>query len=327
MIKLKRPRRPCKAMVIAPSAPGGEMSQMAFDRARLCLRSLGIEMEPAPNLFASSGELALPHQLRLRDIRMALEDDEIDMLIALYGGYNAIDLLPELPYDVWRERRKPLVGLSDVTALHLALWTRIRLPGLHGPNLSNFAAPQVSDYTLKQLEHALFAPVCQVPVAEQVAEDRWYKPNAELRRCWKPHAWDCHRPGQAEGVLLGGNLSTMLALAGTPYFPDLSGAILFLESNTGVSIREIDRDLAHLALMGVFKGVSGVIFGAMGQKNEPLVGQLVGKHLTDVHCPILGGVTSSHVDPVATLALGARLRLDAEAGTLSYLSPFGDERP
>lgn len=300
------------------------MAQTAFDRARVRLRSLGIEIVPAPNLFAAFGELAVPPQLRLEDIRIALEDDQIDMLFALYGGYNAIDLLSELPYELWRDRRKPLVGLSDVTALHLANWTRIQLPGLHGPNLSNFAAPQVDDYTLQQLERALFAPVCQVPVAERIAEDLWYKPNAELTRTWQPHAAVCHRSGQAEGVLLGGNLSTLLALTGTPYFPDLSGAILFLESDTSSTIREIDRDLAHLAMMGVFESVSGVVFGALGQKNEPLVSHLVEKHLADVDGPILGGVTSSHVDPVATLALGARHTLDAETGLLRFESPFID---
>ena len=324
MLKLKRLRRPCNAMIVAPSAPGCSISSEAYQRATTRLQQIGISPCASPNLFTESSDLAVPAEKRLDDIKLALLEPKIDLIIAIYGGYNCIDLLPELPYELWKTVRKPLLGLSDVTALHLAIWTQIKLPSLHGPNFSSLGAPDFDDYTLVQLNRTLSESFCHVPVSSRVAEDLWYAPDAPLQRNWTTHSWVWHSPGRAKGVLIGGNLPTLISLAGTPYFPDFRDAIIFLEADPSDPVREIDRGLMQLSLIGVFDQVAGVIFGALGRRNDPLVKQLVEKHLSRVKGPIVSGVTSSHLDPVATLAIGVQHELDSNHGILSYKSPFSE---
>ena len=308
-------------MVIAPSAPGDQMQGADFARAAARLETLGVECVPSPSLRAGNDGLAVPPDIRLADFQAALDDPDIDMMIALYGGYNAIDLLAWLPYRQWSQTGKPLIGFSDITALHLAGWTQAGIPGLLGPNLSNLAGPDMDRYTLDQLACVLRGGPCQVSPPDRIAEDIWYAPGARAARDWRRHQAAPLRRGVAEGPLLGGNLSTLLGLAGTPFFPDFTGALLFLEANTGIPIGSIDRDLAQLRALKVFDKVQGVAFGALGYQNEPHMERLVEKHLGDFKGPIATGVAASHVDPIATLVIGAHTQLDTETAALTFTAP------
>jgi muramoyltetrapeptide carboxypeptidase len=178
-------------------------------------------------------------------------------------------------------------------------------------------------YTSDQLKAALFDPICRIRPADRLAEDHWHIPGAALTRDWRLNSPPLLRSGKAEGPLLGGNLQTLLGLSGTRFFPDLTGAILLIECNTSVPIGEIDRDLAHLKLLGAFAKAKGIIFGALGRDNDLSLPALVQKHIGDFEGPVMSGFTSSHVDPMATVAIGAPHWMDADKGVIQFQSPFG----
>src|SRR5690606_13456181 len=139
-----------------------------------------------------------------------LARDDLDAIFCLRGGYGLLRLLDRLDYDAARAHPKLVVGYSDVTALHLALWKEAGLPGLSGP----MVAPDWPSLDAES-EGQFWALAGGAAPVEIVG------PGGE--------PLEGMRPGAAEGVLLGGNLTLVAALLGTPFLPDLAGAILFVE--------------------------------------------------------------------------------------------------
>jgi muramoyltetrapeptide carboxypeptidase len=130
--------------------------------------------------------------------------------------------------------------------------------------------------------------------------------------------------GVAEGTLVGGNLSLLQCLVGTPYFPDLAGVILFLE-DVGEDLYRIDRMLAHLRLAGALRHLAGVVIGRFtdlersGVDGALGLDEVLGNYLGPLRIPVAYGFPVGHIDDQWTLPLGVRARLDADAGELDVL--------
>jgi muramoyltetrapeptide carboxypeptidase len=308
-----------KAMVIAPSSPGSDLAASAKDRACYQLASIGIAVEFAPNCFAACEDLAVAPALRLADIRTALARDDIDLVFTLYGGYNCIDLLPGLPYDMWASTRKPLIGFSDITALQMALWHKIGLHSFHGPNFASLGAPEEDRYALDGLVRCLSEPSATICDPGRITLDLWYGSEAKSQRDWKENSWHWNGSKPACGPLLGGNISTLAALAGTDFFPSFEGAILLIESDIDEPVRLTDRCLAQLKLAGAFTQLAGIIVGARGETDDGLMLRMLEKHVPDFAGPVVSKVNLSHVDPIATIPIGAKATVDPVNRSISYV--------
>lgn len=319
---LRRPRDGEIAAIVSPSASGSQLSETAEARASKVLQSIGLTARPGLRMRSRGPLQAVDVQLRRMDIEEALEDPAVGVILATYGGYNAIDLVAHLPYELWKKTRKPLVGFSDITALAAALFARAGLPSLHGPNFATLGAPDLHPFTVEGLAAALFDPEIRLVDPGVVAEDIWFLKPEQQVRAWRPNRWRSLRGGRHTGRLLGGNLPTLLALAGTAYFPDLTDAVLLVECDIDNPIARIDRDLAQMGLLGAFTKAGGLIIGSCGSATDEQLPLLVEKHLSTFDGPILAGVNCSHVDPTATLPYGATLTLDADERTLLFESPF-----
>ncbi|HEU0077227.1 MAG TPA: LD-carboxypeptidase, partial [Longimicrobiaceae bacterium] len=152
---LTAPPRGSRVGVLAPSSSGADLDRAGLPRAEERLAGIGLGVRYGSHLWDRGVLPALPAEQRLEDFVRHLEDPEVSVIMAVYGGYNCIDLLPLLPYDAILDARKVIVGFSDITALLLGIYAATGLPGLHGPNLATLCEPTLRPAVLESLRDAL----------------------------------------------------------------------------------------------------------------------------------------------------------------------------
>lgn len=246
--------------------------------------------------------LAGPDAQRLADLHAALADDEVAAIHCLRGGYGTMRLLDGIDTALLRRKPKLLIGYSDITALH-ALWAQEGLPSLHAPMpASDLIRPGRDDD-----EAALVALLKNGLVAGQVLTPE-LEPGEPVQA------------GIAEGTLIGGNLSLVAALVGTPWAWNPHDAILFLE-DVSESLYRADRYLTQLRLAGVLGAVKGFVIGSFHESENPrpLLEDLLLPLARAAGKPLLAGWPTGHGTPNRPLPMGLRVRLDAAAGSLTML--------
>jgi muramoyltetrapeptide carboxypeptidase len=257
-------------------------------------------------LFAREGFLAGPDERRAEELRAALLDPDARAIVMARGGYGLTRILPYLDPALLRGRRAPaspvpLVGFSDGTAL-LGWAARAGVVAIHGPVVTQL--PSLSDLDHQSLFQALEDP------APRLLLD----------------GLDPLVPGRVQGPLHGGNLEVFSRLIGTPYLPDLGGAILFLE-DLGERPYRVDRLITHLDGAGVFSAVSGVVLGAFSGCLEPestragstTVEEVLEERLGRLAIPVVLGGAFGHGSRNVALPSGALVELDTRFGTLTAL--------
>ncbi|MGH9321869.1 MAG: S66 peptidase family protein [Vicinamibacteria bacterium] len=299
MRHLRKPPPLRPPALIGVPAPASPVRKEFVERGVSALERLGFRVRLGKKLYARWRYTAGSPEDRLGDWIDLWEDPEVSALFCARGGYGSIELLPELPPELLRENPKVVLGSSDVTALHAFLAREVGLVSFHGPMVAQQIAREA--YDSQQLLELLGS----VDPPGRLAADA-----TEL----------LHR-GTAEGMLLGGCLSIVAALAGTPYLPSFRGSILFLE-DTQVKPFQIDRMLSQLRLAGLLEGVRGIVFGEMTDcEQHPQQGYSMQELLRDwtapLRVPVLFGFPSGHTRGGSlTLPLGIRCRLDDDGLTL-----------
>ncbi len=276
--------------------------------------AMGLVPKIAPHLRSRFGYLAGQDRDRAADVNAMYADDSVRAVFAVRGGWGSARILPYLDFNLIRAQPKLLVGFSDITALHLAFAARAGFATIHGPN----AGASWSKFTLDHFRRLAFdgaAPTLANPLA---TEDRL------VQRRWRTQTIT---PGIATGRLLGGNLTVLSSLVGTPFLPDFSGAILFLEDVDEAEYR-IDRMLTQLSLAGVLRRVAGVVFGQCTncRATGPSIGgftlaDVLRQHLQPLGVPVFQGALFGHVDDQFSLPVGIRAEINATTGTIRILAP------
>lgn len=282
-----------------------------IDAVKATIAAMGLVPKVAPHATARFGYLAGTDEERAADINAMFADDSVRAIFAVRGGWGCARLLPYLDWDIIRANPKLLVGFSDITALHLAFAARAGFPSIHGPNAANSWA-KISWESFWRLAFSAETPLFAQPEPpDPTNPDRWI-----IRTI---------HPGKASGRLLGGNLSVLAALVGTPWLPDFDGAILFLEE-VGEAEYRIDRLLSQLALSGILHRVAGVIFGQCSRCTADVPGyigftvpQLLDQYLAPLGVPAFQGANIGHVANQLSLPVGARVEMDADAGSIRVL--------
>lgn len=230
--------------VLAPAAKG---NMAEYSEAIDLLESLGYQVKLAPSVHKSAGYLAGSDEDRAKDINDFFQDDDVKAILCLRGGYGSARILPLLDYDAIAKHPKLFIGFSDITALHTALGEKAHMVTIHGPMLSSFKNFDYTAFTLYLFENGLSGsyPIGPLPMPEG-------KSLTTLT------------PGNATGLLEGGNLTVLASLCGTPYELKGNGAILFLE-DVRVSPYEIDRLMEQLYQNGLLSRVSGIVYGDFGR--------------------------------------------------------------
>lgn len=278
-----------------------------------------------PNAAGCDGWVSGSPQARAEDIHSAFADDEVTVVLSSIGGNHCNQLLPHLDYELIRTNPKIFQGYSDITVLHWSFLKHAGLRTFYGPALTTNLAefPAVLPYTDSWLRAAWFGDQRLEfrPAEEWTDEFLDFDTKADLERpreLRRGEGWQTVRAGQAEGPLLGGCLETICwHLKGSQAWLDLKGAVLLLEtSEEAPSPAHVDAYLTDLELLGVFDEVSGLLFarpyGYEAHQVEALW-QVVARRTEKAGIPVLANVEAGHADPMLTLPLGAKARLDAGA--------------
>ncbi len=299
-----------RVALVAPSGPILERDELAR-AAELC-HELGHEPVLGANAGRRYGYLAGEDADRVADLNAALRDPAIDAVWCIRGGYGLTRILDQVDLSALERRPKAVIGFSDVTALLLAVTARARVVSFHAPT----ARLPMTAFTRRQ-----FAEVLWLAEPAGVLERLQSPPDVLVPR-W-PRIVTLHG-GRAEGPLVGGNLSLLQCLIGTPWLPDLDGALLFLE-DVGEELYRVDRMLSHLRLAGLLDRIAGLIVGQFTDmrrgSSEGALGfdEVLGHYIAPLGIPAACGFPIGHVDDQWTLPIGVRARLDAGAGEVEIL--------
>nr|WP_239005476.1 LD-carboxypeptidase [Gloeothece citriformis] len=279
------------------------------------VKALGLVPYLAPHLMDRYGYLAGKDQDRAADVNQFFADPNIKMLMPLRGGWGCSRMLPYLDYNLIRKNPKIIIGFSDITALILAIYAKTGLVTFHGPNgLTSWRKDQTQSF-----REVLF-------LGEKATYQNQLAPEDSDRLMQVKNRIQIITPGKTRGKLIGGNLTLVSNLVGTPYFPDAQGAILFVE-DVGEEIYRIDRLLTHLKLAGVLDQLSGFIFGqCINCDPDRYYGSLtleevVRDHIQPLNIPAWYGATIGHLEPVLTFPIGIEVEIDANTGTIRMLEP------
>ncbi|NBB89418.1 MAG: LD-carboxypeptidase [Bacteroidetes bacterium] len=306
---------PSKGQLIKPKAiqqgdtigiisPSGAIRSGQLKEAVSLLKELGLRPHPAPHCDGHYGYFSATDAERLSDIHYCLENEEIDAIWCLRGGYGLTRILHQIDYKLFRQRALAVIGYSDITALHQALYTQAGIVSFHGPVLISDFNPYV-----KQQAQQVFQPTDELPLL---------LPHSE-------HEVETLRAGQAEGRLLGGNLSLLAALAGTPYLPSFKDALVFIEDVEEEPYR-IDRMLTQLVHTADLNKASGVILGQFaGCEKKPednysfTLRETLDSFVADWSGPVLYNFSIGHIKRQCTLPHGIKVRLDTDKAGIQLL--------
>ncbi|MFN9743314.1 MAG: LD-carboxypeptidase [Acidobacteriota bacterium] len=295
--------------LISPATPVSDPDLL--QKAERTINYFGWKVNWGRSVGKKSGYFGSSVAERVTDLHEMFADPAVDAVFAIRGGYGSSQILDQIDYELIRKNPKIFVGYSDITAMHLAIYQKTRLVTFHSP-------VPLSPFTKYTQRHFLRAITEAVPngVVTNPVESNELRPQHPLRTIV---------PGKATGPLVGGNLTLISTLMGTPYEIDTRGAIFFIE-DVGEEPYRIDRMLTQLRLAGKFDQAAGVIFGECSDCTpsdfRPFVaagfslGEVVDAILGPLKIPVLAGMTIGHTAEQLTLPLGIRATLDAKAGTL-----------
>lgn len=284
-----------KGDCIGAVAPASPFDREQFLAGANVLSDMGFTVAFGEDIFHREGYFAGTDAHRLAMLHDAFADPAIQAVWCVRGGYGSMRLLPRLDIKAIRKNPKLFMGSSDITALLNFLCARCGMATLHGPMITTMARADKN-----ALQSFASAVTGDKPIA--VSAD----------------SLETIVPGRATGPVAGGNLTTLAHLLGTPFFPDLKDAIVFLE-DIGEKPYRIDRMLTQLLFSGSLDHAAGICLGTYhncGEKDEIL--KVFRDRLSHLPMPVASGFPVGHGASSRTLAIGLEARLDALEGTLCY---------
>ena len=280
-------------------SPASSPDRESVQRCAELLRGWGLTIDYGTHAFRNTGYLAGTDDERLEDLNTAFRDDSVRAIFTTRGGKGSYRIADQLDFEAARHDPKFLVGFSDITVLHLALWKHCQLSAVHGALMETEG--RFTPDNEASLRNALMGGE---PI---VIRPRQMEPTSALTTS-----------GVVNGILVGGNLDSIATAAGWA-LPSLAGAILLVEA-VGMGLGHIDRQLTMLRKAGHLAGVAGVAVGQftdIPSINGFTVIDLLKEHLTLLDVPVLGGLPLGHgPDPLSTL-IGVSATVDATAQILS----------
>jgi len=305
-----KPKRLRVGDTIAVIAPSSAASPEAWERAIANVETLGMKAVVGKFARGSHRFFSGTDEERLHDLHWAFQDRQIDGVWCVRGGSGAPRLLPKIDYKLIRRNPKVFIGYSDITALHLAISQQTGLVTFHGP----VASSELSDYSRPNLVNTIMTTTSGqkiVPSEYNISQSSaLFKPTVITA-------------GRCRGRLIGGNLSLLAALAGTPYaLSGLKGSILFAEDINEPPYK-IDRLFTQLrqsvnmhSLAGIALGIFSSDKAATDEETAATLAALKDR-LGDLGIPVVTGLSFGHIRDQCTLPLGIEADLDTATASIT----------
>lgn len=304
-----KPKKLKKGDTVGLIAPASAFTEKAYKNTIENLKTLGLNYIEAKNLHKKNGFLAGIDQERIDDIHEMFGNPNVDAIWCVRGGYGTTRILPMLDYDLIQKNPKILVGYSDITALSHAIFIKTGLVGFHGPIMGSTMNP----YSLTNIENVLMK-------GDSKIEIEYFDPKSD-DHLYSPYVINS---GKMEGLLVGGNLSLLVAIAGTKFNWDATDKLVFIEDIEEKPYR-VDRMLTQLRQSANLHKAKGIILGvfdgcANKSKNDSWsLKEVFIDRLSDLDIPIFYGFSFGHILHKCTIPVGIEASFDTETRRLTLL--------
>ena len=282
------------------------------------LEALGLHVKYGKYVFERKAYFAGTDEERAQDINEMFADPSVKAIFEVRGGWGSSRILPYLDYAMIKKNPKILIGFSDITSLLLAINAKTGLVTFHG----TMGVEEWPEYTVNYLKQVLFnGELAEFanPVTEVNYKNDIIQTSNRIRVI---------NEGVAEGKILGGNLSTLVAMLGSKYLPKWQGAILFVE-DVDEDYYKIDRMMSQLQMAGVLNHISGFVFGqcvscgpssgSASMLGSESLDQILDHYIKPLKIPAWSGAMIGHMPQMWTLPEGAMVRIDAKTGKVKML--------
>lgn len=308
------PQKLRQGNTVALISPAGAIYETeAVQIAIESLEALGLKVKLGEHLLDKVGYLAGTDANRAKDLQKAFEDTAVDGIIAMRGGYGCGRILDLLDYNAIAKNPKIFAGFSDVTALLLALYKKTGLVTFHSP----MGTSVWNDFTVSHFKNMLFESEYKENTTNILQNPTQKGDNLTQTA----DRITTITTGKAEGIFLGGNLTVLASLIGTPYLPNFNNSILFLEE-VNEEIYRIDRLFCQLKLSGILSNLRGVVLGKFtncghGNRFSSLTLEEIFTHyIAPLNIPAFSGTMIGHINNKFTVPVGHIVKIDAEKGSI-----------
>ena len=276
-----------KVVILSPS---GKIEAQWVEGLKAVLESYGLLVNVAEHALCENGRFAGTDEERIEDLQEAINDPQVRAIFCSRGGYGLARIIDKIDFSMLGEDPKWIVGFSDITVLHNAL-SRVGVASIHGIMAKHITMKAEG---LENLMSMLFGNEVNYEIS----------------------AHEFNKEGEATGELVGGNLSVLYGLRGTPFDIDYQGKILFIE-DLSERLYHIDRMIQNLRLGGVFEQINGLVVGQFTDidDDDSFSGGVYGvirDAVKDYNIPVCFNFPAGHVDNNQPLKMGAEYYLEVQ---------------
>lgn len=308
------PKKLTPGATIGLIAPGYAVSAEKLKEAIGYIEDLGYKVYHTPRIQGNYGYLSNTDEERLADLHHMFSNPDVDGILCVRGGYGCTRILPDIDWDLIRKHPKVFAGFSDITALLNTINQKTGLVCFHAP----VGTTLDTEYNREYFQRVVSGQPEEVTLTPYPYEneEKHYGPE------FTPHTL-CD--GEATGILAGGNLSLLAAMTGTPYEPDYTDKIVFIEEIEEEPYR-IDRMLTQLRQSATFNKAKAVVLGIFNgcdtarNPDSFSLKEVLTDRFSDMNIPIAYGLPIGHIDENATLPLGVPVTLNASELTVKILT-------
>lgn len=308
-MRLIKPKKLTKGDLIGIISPASTPEDLSkIEKGVAYFESLGYQVEVGKNIGKERGYLAGEDEERLDDLHYMFGKKEVKAIMCTRGGYGSARLLNKINFNLIRQNPKIFVGYSDINALQLAFMQKAKLVTFGGP----MVATDFSDKINKKVEENFWQILTSSRKIGKICN-----PNAEK--------FYVLNKGRGEGRVIGGNLSILISIMGTEYFPPLKDSILLLEEINEAPYR-VDRMFNQLKLAKAFRQVKGVILGRFvdcyetdSDKKTLSLNEVIADYFTNLKIPVLYNVKYGHIKDTITIPFGVKCKVNSSRGFIEFM--------
>lgn len=300
--------------IISPSMSMSLLKEKHVELAQKRLQKLGFNITYGKNAFVQNEFFSSSVEERTADLHEAFLDPNVKGILSGVGGFHSNQLLKYIDYDLIKKHPKIFCGFGDITALNVAIYTKTGLITYSGPHFSTFGMKYDFDYTLTSFLSAVTNDAPYEIAPSPFWNDEPWHIEKENRKLNKQDSYLVMNEGEAEGTLIGGNLSALQALQGTEFFPSLKDAVLFIEDDGESHPHKFERALQSLLLLPEAGQIKALLIGRFqtaSHMTEEALKMIISSKKELREIPVIANVNFGHTHPMATLPVGAKAEVAA----------------